>query len=165
MITIPFPLLLMVFYAVLDKSNVLSISRRPQERVEVEYTAVGTSDSAEKPASIPEKRLYGENLRIGVKLLPFIIPLGFSFFAEYLSTSTVVTTIAFPNSGALPRDHYLYYALAYRLGKFVGRGYLFIFACLPEEAIEFLKCDKTWIFAGEAQNIFMKSKLTSRPLL
>lgn len=147
MITVPFPFLLMMFYAVLDKSNVLSISRRPQERVEVEYTAVGTSDSAEKPASIPERLSFGGNLRIGVKILPFIIPLAFSFFAEYMSNSAVVTTIAFPKSGVMPRDHYLYYALAYRLGKFVGRGYLFIFACLPDEAIEFLKCDKTWIFA------------------
>ena len=155
MITVPFPFLLLMFYAVLDKSNVLSISRRPHERVEVEYTAVGTSDSAEKPASIPERLSFGGNLRIGVKILPFIIPLAFSFFAEYMSTSAVVTTIAFPNSGVMPRDHYLYYALAYRLGKFVGRGYLFIFACLPDEAIEFLKCDKTWIFAGETQNIFL----------
>ena len=163
MITIPFPLLLLMFYAVLDKSDVLSISPRPQERVEVEYTAVGTSDSAEKPASIPERRSFDGNLRIGVKILPFIIPLAFSYFAEYLSTSAVVTTIAFPNSGVVPRDHYLYYALAYRLGKFVGRGYLFIFACLPNEAIEFLKCDKTWIFAGETQNILIQSKLL-RPL-
>ena len=155
MITIPLPLLILVFYAVLDKDYITNGSyRKPKEHIEVEYTIVasGTTekapDTADKVVTDPQKLPCGEKLRVGCKILPFIIPLFLSFFAEYLSNSSVITTIAFPKSHVLPRDHFLYYSLSYRIGKFIGRSYLFIFACLPRDAIDFLKCDKTWIFAA-----------------
>jgi hypothetical protein len=87
-----------------------------------------------------------DKLNVAWKLVPFIVPLCLSFFAEYLAMTAVVTTISFPKSGILPRDHYQYYSLAYRIGKFVGRSYLFLFACLVDVSA-FLKCRHTWIFA------------------
>ena len=150
MITIPLPALLLVFYAILDKDYLTDNSHGPQEHKQVEYSIVGTSpDSADQTTTVAEKPSCGEKLYIGVKILPFIIPLFLSFFAEYMSNSSVVTTIAFPESHVPPRDHFLFYSLSYRIGKFVGRSYLFIFACLPPDAMEFLKCDRTWVFAGK----------------
>lgn len=146
MVTIPLALLILVFYAILDKDYLTNSSQGPQEHREVEYSIVGTSP--DQTTTVPERPICSEKLRIGVKILPFIIPLFLSFFAEYLSNSSVVTSIAFPESHVLPRDHFLFYSLSYRIGKFMGRSYLFIFACLPRDAVEFLKCDRTWVFAA-----------------
>ena len=148
LLTIPLPILLLIFYALLDKTLIANGSRGAQDHEEVEYASVGTSPEVTDHDRVPDKPPCSENLRIGINILPFIIPLFSSFFTEYMSNSSVVTTIAFPNSNVMPRDHFLYYSLAYRIGKFVGRSYLFIFACLPRDALEFLSCDKTWIFAG-----------------
>lgn len=149
MVTIPLALLILVFYAILDKDYLTNSSQGPQEHREVEYSIVGTSP--DQTTTVPERPPCSEKLRIAVKILPFIIPLFLSFFAEYLSNSSVVTSIAFPESHVLPRDHFLFYSLSYRIGKFMGRSYLFIFACLPRDAVEFLKCDRTWVFAGKLQ--------------
>lgn len=140
---------MLVFYALLDKDNIANGRySSPKEHVEVQYSIVAsTSDTTDQVAIDPQNPPCGEKLRIGIRILPFIIPLFLSFFAEYMSNSSVITTIAFPNSQVLPRDHFLYYSLSYRIGKFIGRSYLFIFACLPADAVEFLKCDRTWIFA------------------
>ena len=140
---------MLVFYALLDKENITNGLQAPNKRTEIEYTIVGSSpDGNEQTATEPEKAPCGQKLRIGVKILPFIIALLVSFFSEYLSISSVVTSVAFPNSHVPARDHFLFYTLSYGIGKFVGRSYLFIFACLPHDAMEFLKCSKTWIFSG-----------------
>ena len=148
-IIIPLPLVDLVFYAMLDKDYITTGPySRPKGHIEVEYTIVAsTSDTTDWVASDAQKSPFGGKLRIAWKILPYIIPLVLSFFAEYLSHSSVITTIAFPNSQILPRDHFLYYFFSYEIGKFVGRSYLFMFACLPTETIEFLTCKKTWIFA------------------
>ena len=154
-IAIPLPFLMLVFYALLEKDNVVNGSGDPRERKEIEYTIVGsTSDSEDKEETFSacNELSCSEKLRIGFKILPFMIALFLSFFSEYLSISSVVTTIAFPNSRVLPRDHYVFYTLSYGIGKFVGRGYLFFFAFLPPDAMEFLKCPKTWIFTGRCSD-------------
>ena len=145
MITIPLPLLVLVFYAILDKDY---ITNRPEGRIEVEYTIVpSASDTKEQTTTDTEKSLCSEQLRIGRKILPYIIALLLSFGAEYLSNSSVITTIAFPDSNVLARDHFLYYFLSYEIGKFLGRSHLFMLSCLPSDIIELLKCKRTWVFA------------------
>ena len=145
MITIPLPLLLLVFYALLDKDY---ITDRTKERIEVEYTIVpSASDTMEQTTTDREESLCSEQLRIGVKILPYIIPLLLSFGAEYLSNSSVITTIAFPNSKFLPRDHFLYYFFSYEMGKFLGRSHLFILSFLPSDYLDVLRCKRTWLFA------------------
>lgn len=145
----PWPILFLIFYGLLDKEPVqfgAVTAPKKEDHEDVLYRPINASpDQDEKPASCP-RLPRGEKLQVALKILPFIIPLFLSFFAEYMSNSSVLTTIAFPNSNVLPRDHYLYYSLSYRIGKFVGRSYLFFFACFPDMA-EFLKCRKTWIFA------------------
>jgi len=150
MFTIPLPVLLLIFYALLDKDLITNGNRSGEEHSNVKYTIIGSTSDTHSPdqsVALPEKPPCSEKLRIGLKILPFIIPLFLSFFAEYLSNSSVITSIAFPESHLRPRDHFLFYSLAYRSGKFFGRSYLFIFACLPQDTLEFLSCNKTWVFA------------------
>jgi len=148
MAVIPLPLLLLVFYAILDKSYITNGSNsRRKERIQVEYTIIpSTSDSKDQFATDIQSSICGEKLRTGVKILPYIIPLLLSFFAEYLSNSSVITTIV-PNSKVPPRDHFLYYLFSYEIGKFLGRSHLFILSCLPSDSLEVLRCKRTWVFA------------------
>lgn len=150
MAVIPLPLLLFVFYAILYKNYIThgpSVKSRPKEPIQVEYTIIpSTPDIKEQLAAEIHTSLCGKKLRIGVKILPYIIPLLLSFFAEYLSNSSVITTIV-PNSKVHARDHFLYYFFSYEIGKFLGRSHLFIFSCLPSDFVEFLKCKRTWLFA------------------
>lgn len=150
MITIPFPVLWLVFYAILDKSYISNEPQGAHKRTEIKYTSLKNSpeESANRPKTTDGIFSCTEQLRIAFKILPFILSLFLSFFAEYLSNSSVITSIAFPDSKLHPRDHFLVYFLSYMLGKFVGRSHLFIFSFLPPKATEFLMCDKTWIFAG-----------------
>ena len=147
--TIPLPVLFLVFYAVLDKDYIANGSHSsPKEHTEVEYTMVGsTSGTTDQIVTAPQKLPCGEKLKISWRILQFIIPLILSFFAEYLTYSSVITTIAFPDSQVMPRDHFLFYSLSYTIGKFIGRSFLLMFACLSSEATDFLKCDRTWVFA------------------
>lgn len=151
MTTIPLPLLLVVFYAlVLEKDFEVSGSDSRQKDKEMEYKIVGSTpdDDDGTTDTSPEKHLCSEKLQITYKILPFITALSLSFFSEYLSISSVVTTIGFPSSKVRPRDHYIFYTLSYEIGKFVGRSYMFLFAFLPSDAMEFLRCSKTWVFTG-----------------
>ena len=140
---------MLLIYALLDKEYLVDGSNG-FERAAIKYTTVdsSTDDSAEQTRKVSEKPPCSEKLRIGLKILPFILALCLSFFSEYLSISSVVTTIAFPRSHVPARDHFVFYTLSYGIGKFVGRSYLFIFECLPPDAMEFLKCCKTWLFSG-----------------
>ena len=150
MAVIPLPLLLLVFYTILYKNYITrgsSVNSGPKERTQVEYTIIpSTPDMKDQSAADIPTSLCGEKLRIGVKILPYIIPLLLSFFAEYLSNSSVVTTIV-PDSNVHPRDHFLYYFFSYEIGKFLGRSHLFILSCLPSDFLELLKCKRTWLFA------------------
>ena len=135
----------MVFYALLDKDFIKNGSEQ-----EIDYKRVDSiaeSDGDEAFHSL-KKSSCNKKLGIALKILPFIIALCVSFFSEYLSMSSVVTTIAFPNSNIPLRDHFVYYSLSYGMGKFFGRSYLCLLAFLPSDALEFLKCSRTWVFSG-----------------
>lgn len=128
----------MFFYALLDKKHT--------KESEIKYTRVDSTTEAN--SDVQKEFSCSEKLRIALKISPFIIALCLSFFSEYLSMSSVVTTIAFPSSNIDLRDHFVYYTLSYGVGKFVGRSYLFLLSFLPLDDIEFLKCSRTWIFTG-----------------
>ena len=153
LISVTWPVFYLVFYAILDKEPIEAYREmKTRKRENVRYKVIdsasddGISSDEEPGFKCPYQLRFGEKLRIALKIMPFIIPLFIAFFTEYLSMTSILTTVAFPNSHVLPRDHYQYYSLGYRVGKFVGRSYLFIFSCFPE-AVSFLKFSKTWIFA------------------
>lgn len=136
LITTPLPFLSVLFYTMLDKEHT--------KESEIKYTRVDSTTEAD--SDVQKKFSCSEKLRIALKISPFIIALCLSFFSEYLSMSSVVTTIAFPSSGIDLRDHFIYYTLSYGVGKFIGRSHLFLLSFLPLDDIEFLKCSRTWIF-------------------
>lgn len=138
LITTPLPFLSVLFYTMLNKE-------RTKEN-EIKYTRVDST--TEDDSDVQKKFSCSEKLHIALKISPFIIALCLSFFSEYLSMSSVVTTIAFPSSGIDLRDHFIYYTLSYGVGKFIGRSHLFLLSFLPLDDIEFLKCSRTWIFTG-----------------
>lgn len=151
---IPLPLLMVLFYAMLDKDSIENGSVGITKEKEVQYKSTGSSPDSDDEETFaatdkPLCPLCSEKRHIASKILPFIAALCLSFFAEYMSISSVVTTIAFPNSKVSPRDHFLFYILSYGIGKFVGRSHLFIFAFLPSETMEYMKYPKTFCFAGE----------------
>ena len=148
MITIPLPLAVLIFYALLNKEFLLNSSQSsPMELKHVKYSIVGsTSDTMDQDAPTRQKLTCGEMLNIAWKISSVGISLLLSFSAEYISAVSVLTTISFPKSQFLPRDHFLIYLLSYYIGRFVGRSYLLLFAWLPSDMTEFLRCNKTWIF-------------------
>ncbi|XP_031550597.1 protein BTN1-like [Actinia tenebrosa] len=160
LITAPWSILYLIFYAMLDKEPVHEAAASLQNlNTRVSYEKIKESDGENsdedevehfsKDRAIKKKSTSlgcNEKMNVSWKLVPFIVPLALSFFAEYLVNSSVVTTISFPKSGIAPRDHYQYYSLAYRIGKFVGRSYLFLFSFLVDVS-SLLKCRHTWIFA------------------
>lgn len=147
LITIPLPFLIVFFYALLDKQYINKNSVGPKTHSAIKYTKVDHTSKGEKDEMLDptKKSMYSEKLIIALKISPFIVALCLNFFSEYLSMSSVVTTIAFPDSNIHLRDHFIYYTLSYGVGKFFGRSYLLLFAFLPSDAIESLKCSRTWI--------------------
>ena len=57
------------------------------------------------------------------QMLPQMIPIFFTFFAQYFIIQSVVTTLAFPSCPFSPSDHYEYYILVFVVGEVVGRSY------------------------------------------
>jgi len=155
LITAPWSILYLIFYAILDKEPLIEGPKG--SRTLLNYEKIKETDESDEEEVqhfsredlLPRKPrglTCNDKMNVSWKLVPFIIPLFLSFFAEYLINSSIVTTVSFPKSGILPRDHYQYYSLSYRIGKFVGRSYLFIFACCFDMSA-FLKCRHTWVFA------------------
>ena len=152
LISVTWPIFYLVFYAILDKEPIEAYQQLKAKKNEhIRYKVI---DSASDDGSLsdddttfkcPYNLACGRKLATALKITPFIIPLFVSFFAEYLILTSVITTVAFPNSHVMPRDHYQYYSLGYRVGKFVGRSYLFIFSCFPD-VVSSLKFSKTWVF-------------------
>ena len=148
MITIPLPLAVLVSYALLNKDFLPNSSQSsPKELKHVKYSIVGsTSDTMDQDAPSRQKLTCGEMLNIAWKMSSVNISLLLSFSAEYISAVSVLTTISFPDSHILPRDHFLIYLLSYFIGRFVGRSYLLLFSWLPSNITKFLQCNRTWIF-------------------
>ena len=148
LITIPLPLFFLVFYALMDKTNLNSGASSVTQHKDVEYSKLTSPHDSETLEHQEERPDLVNKLRISIKIMPFIISLLLSFFAEYTTMLAIITTIAFPNSHISPRDHFLYFFLSYEVGKFVGRTYLFLFSCFQGDALDVLRCVKTWIFAA-----------------
>ncbi|XP_032221255.2 protein btn-1 [Nematostella vectensis] len=176
MLTIPWPIFFLIFYLALDKEPIRDTpiratplhrsgstrgsmggstrgTMRGSTRSKVSYKTLLTketeSDSeTDEPNNNTTRLSCSNKLSVAVQLVPLLIPLFISFFTEYLAVTSVVTTIALPNSRLRPRDHYLYYSLFYRIGKFMGRSYLFLLSCLPR-FVDCMRdtCQYTWIFA------------------
>lgn len=166
--TVPWPLLFLVLYALLNKEPMKKASRK--EELSIAEEKNNTVDTTEKQDKIEatdtvknnltapetdeesheqnyEKLSTLDKLNVAVKIIPYIFFLLVTYFAEYLSNHAVITTLAFPESSLSPRDHYPYYMLAYHFGKFIGRSHIFVISCFSPGLLGRVLVRKTWILA------------------
>ena len=79
------------------------------------------------------------------QMLPQMIPIFFTFFAQYFIIQAVVTTLAFPSCPFSPSDHYEYYILVFVVGEVVGRSYVGVLSCIKEDWGDKAKFPYPWI--------------------
>lgn len=139
MMTIPWPLLFFVLFALLDKERLLQITL-PSPRSE---------ETEEDNSGQDTKQFvnFKDKLKVAKKIFPYITFLFITYFSEYLSNHAIITTIAFPKAPFQPRDHYPYYLLSYHVGKFLGRSHLFLVSAVCPGIVPYIRVRRTWILA------------------
>jgi len=138
MMTIPWPFLLLLLYALLDKEPF----GRKNSYAESEDNPP-TEDKQESMQGIS----FSDRLNVAKNIFPFILFLFITYFSEYLSNHAIITTLAFPNAPFGPRDHYPYYILSYHIGKFMGRSHLLLVAAISPKLVQHIRVKRTWILA------------------
>ena len=138
MITIPWPFLLLLLYALLDKEPLGKKNN---------YAESEDSPLTEDKQEIIQGISFSDRLMVARDIFPFILFLFITYFSEYLSNHAIITTLAFPNAPFGPRDHYPYYILSYHIGKFMGRSHLFLVAAVSPKLVQHIRIKRTWILA------------------
>ena len=135
MTTIPWPFLLLLFYALLDKEPIGKKEIIPfsEDHPPVEDDSTTFS--------------FRDRLNVAKDIFPYITFLFITYFSEYLSNHAVITTLAFPNAPFKPRDHYPYYILSYHVGKFMGRSHFFLVSAINPKLVHYIRIRRTWILA------------------
>lgn len=135
MTTIPWPFLLLLFYALLDKEPIGKKEIIPfsEDHPPVEDDSTAFS--------------FRDRLNVAKDIFPYITFLFITYFSEYLSNHAVITTLAFPNAPFKPRDHYPYYILSYHVGKFMGRSHFFLVSAINPKLVHYIRVRRTWILA------------------
>ena len=142
------PIVLLVSFAALDKSNIDSRSVAPQkEHQGHKYAPLEPDDGAGLPAQPSEELSWGEKWSVAKTVAPETAILAVTYVAEYLSNHSVITTISFSNALFAPRDHYLYYLLSYMLGKALGRSHILLVSCTCPKLLPYVRVRKTWLLA------------------
>ena len=139
MLTIPWPFLLLLLYALLDKEPI----EKRKALVESEENRSTENFRQENTQRIS----FSERLNIAKEIFPFILFLFITYFSEYISNHAIITTLAFPNAPFGPRDHYPNYILSYHIGKFMGRSHLFLVAAACPKLVQHIRVKRTWILA------------------
>ena len=135
MTTIPWPFLLLLSYALLDKEPIGKKEIIPfsEDHPPVEDDTTTFS--------------FRDRLNVAKDIFPYITFLFITYFSEYLSNHAVITTLAFPNAPFKPRDHYPYYILSYHVGKFMGRSHFFLVSAINPKLVHYIRVRRTWILA------------------
>ncbi|KAJ7377893.1 battenin CLN3 protein [Desmophyllum pertusum] len=144
--TIPWPLLVLLIYAILEKKD---IDSKATEGGDVKYEKLPSSedDSDKQDPTIENGLTWKDKFAVAKQILPFITYLFLTYFAEYLSNQAIITTLAFSNSSFSSRDHYQYYIVCYQVGKFLGRSHIFLLSCTCSKVIPYVRVKRTWILA------------------
>ncbi|XP_068705106.1 uncharacterized protein [Montipora foliosa] len=141
MITIPWPALFFVLYALLDKEPVTRTTAPSPESQDISQNPKKSAEDTQQYVTFADK------IHVAKDIFPYIIFLFITYFSEYLSNHAIITTIAFPNAPFRPRDHYPYYLLSYHIGKFLGRSHLFLVSAVSPGLVPYIKVSRTWILA------------------
>ena len=145
--TFPWPFLVLVTYFILEKKDIDS-NAKGHGGGGYEKLPLSENTSSDEQNATPEHGLtWEEKFSVTKQILPYITFLFLTYFAEYLSNHSVITTLAFSNSSFSPRDHYQYYIVCYQVGKFLGRSHIFLLSCTCSKVVPYVRVKKTWIFA------------------
>ena len=144
--TIPWPFLVLLTYAFLEKNDINGKTNRHGD-VNYEKLPSNENDTDEPDQSLQNSLTWKEKFSVAKQIFPFIIYLFLTYFAEYLSNQAIITTIAFSNASFNSRDHYQYYIVCYQVGKFLGRSHIFFLSCTCSKVIPYVRVKKTWILA------------------
>ena len=139
MITILWPILLFLLYALLVKD---AIGKEMEP-------ANNDQNPPEEDKFLASRHTisFSDRLHVAKHILPYILFLFITYFSEYLSNHAIITTLAFSNAPSNPRDHYPYYLLAYHVGKFMGRSHLFLVSAAWLKLVLYIRVRRTWILA------------------
>lgn len=139
----PAPLLVLLFYYILDKDRLKPYAL-------LHYKKLKSSDDSqvsEEQSTNPFLLSWREKLSAAWQILPQILTLCSAYVAQYVTVHAVFTTIAFGNAPFAPRDHYVYYVLLNSAGECLLRSYLSIVAWIKPQLISRLVIKRTWIFS------------------
>ena len=139
MITIPWPILFFLLYALLNKE--------PLRKRMVPAIREGNPSEADSNQESKQRISFRDKLHVAKDIFPYILFLFITYFSEYLSNHAIITTLAFPNAPFNPRDHYPYYILSYHIGKFLGRSHLFLVSAVSPKLVLYVRIRRTWILA------------------
>ena len=145
--TIPWLLLVLITYYILEKKGIDSITK---EDAGVEYKQLPSSEKTpldEAPTSPEHGLSWKEKFSVARQILPYVNFSFLTYFAAYLSTQSIITTLTFSNSSFTPRDHYQYYIICYQVGEFLGRSHIFLLSCTCSKVVPYVRVEETWIFA------------------
>ena len=141
------PLLLPVFYSLMDKKNwnKTSISNVTSYE-DIPYSPLSlTSQEQEQEQEQQHNLTFMDKVKVIWENGPLFISMFIGMFVFYLLIQAIVTSLAFSNAPFPPRDHYQYYVMAVMVGDVLG--------CSSGMVMFLLKCSlpdytkNTWIFA------------------
>lgn len=135
MLTIPWPSLLFLLYALLDKEPI------GKKKI------ITDSEDNQPVEDNTQSFTFSDRLTVAKDIFPYIVFLFITYFSEYISNHAIITTLAFPNAPFKPRDHYPYYILSYHVGKFMGRSHLFLVSAISPKLVQHIRVRRTWILA------------------
>lgn len=138
------PLIMLAFYAVMEKRRYTSEKKAASSHQHVAYSPLleenVTPEKRTTPSSWTQKRqLIVQNAHLA---LSFFI----GYFSEFLTLNGVVTTLAFPDSPFDPRSHFVYYACVFMIGECIGRSYITILGFV-HKTLTFV-ITRTWILSA-----------------
>ena len=142
------PVLLLVSFAALDKTNVDSRAVAPQkEHQGHRYAPLEPSYGEGLPAQPSEELSWGEKWSVAKRVALEAANIGATYLTTYLSNHGVITTISFSEALFAPRDHYPYYLLGYMFGKALGMSHLLLVSCTCPKVLPYVRVRKTWLLA------------------
>ncbi|XP_031551696.1 protein BTN1-like [Actinia tenebrosa] len=140
---IPLCLIPLAIYLSLDKEPLKDHLRQTTDHQPIQYailTDEELSDEQETPEAVPSL----SKVLFLFKALPIM---GYNFISStccHVSVASVLSTLTFPSSPFLPRDHYQYYRLLSDSGMLFGGLLILVVSCFGEKCMEFFRIRKLW---------------------
>ena len=133
-----FPLLYLLFYAIMDKKH-----GRGVEQVSLEHTDNETRDIGSGKPAINWK----DKISVVSQLLPLVLSLFVAYVSEYVTIQAVITTMSFSNAPFPPRVHYRYYVFIFLAGEFLARSYLAFIGFVRPHLVSTFAIHRIWVLS------------------